>query len=324
MRQLSDEFLRQQLLERKERLASGLHLVRDREPLLNLLEEVDAALERMQYGVYGLCEVCHDTIERDRLAADPLIRTCIDHLTPAEQLALERDLDLARRIQTELLPAAAVSTPGWSAFYRYEPAGTVSGDYCDLITTGDDGLYFLVGDVSGKGIAASMLMSHLHAMFRSLITAGLPFERLMDQANRLFCESTLPGIFATLVLGRTSASGDIDICNAGHCPPLRVGANEIGGIEATGIPLGLFCTSSYGVTKIRLDSAEHLLVYTDGLSEARDHLGQEYGTERIVRNLESCRALEPAKKLDKCLEDVTSFRSGKRHDDLTVMLVQRT
>ena len=143
--------------------------------LSNLLSEVDAALARMDKGSYGLCETCHDTGEADRLLANPLERFCLDHLTNEERRGLESDLLLAARIQQTLLPSPNFAPSGWDVRYHYAPAQVVSGDYCDVFES-KAGLVFLLGDVSGKGIAASMLMSHLHATFRSLADAELPLR----------------------------------------------------------------------------------------------------------------------------------------------------
>jgi serine phosphatase RsbU (regulator of sigma subunit) len=128
--------------------------------------------------------------------------------------ALEDDLDLAARIQGGLLPKPG-RFAGWEAGYHYQPAGVVSGDYCDLIGHGDGTgeLVFLVGDVSGKGVAAAMLVSHLHAMFQSLIGVGMPVECLVERANQ---------------------HGELELCNAGHCPPLVVRDGEGMAVEAAG------------------------------------------------------------------------------------------
>jgi len=178
MAAISDQFLRTQLEQRRQRLETGIALSPENSPLVRLLEEVDSALARMEKGTYGLCETCHDAVERHRLIADPLIRYCLDHLTAEQQRALEQDLELAARIQRALLPRQDLRVGNWQVHYHYEPAGPVSGDYCDLIhSDGEAGdLLFLLGDVSGKGVAASMLMSQLHAMFRSLASVGLPLD----------------------------------------------------------------------------------------------------------------------------------------------------
>ncbi len=164
------------------------------------MASVDDALARMENGTFGICEQCHDTIEADRLLCDPLVRFCLDHLSNDEQRALEKDLALAAGIQKALLPSQDWAVDGWRACYHYQPANIVSGDYCDLIET-QDGFLFLVGDVSGKGVAASMLMSHLHATFRSLAGQNLPLQNMVEHANRLFAESTAAGQFATMVVG---------------------------------------------------------------------------------------------------------------------------
>jgi phosphoserine phosphatase RsbU/P len=319
-----DQLLHDQLLDRRQRLESGLRLVRDTAPLAHLLAQVDEALDRMKTGAYGFCEVCHDPIERERLLVNPLIRNCIDHLTVAERRALEEDLDLAWRIQHELLPERNVRWSGWDISYHYEPAGPVSGDYCDLLTTEAGTLYFLLGDVSGKGIAASMLMSHLHGMFRSLIAAGLPFAHLMERANRLFCESTMSGLFATLVLGKANRSGEVEIGNAGHCPPLWLRGKEVSTLEATGVPLGMFCTSLYPTRRIRVEPGDSLVLYTDGVTEARDSSSQEYGSVRLTELLRSNGTSSPQAKIATMLADLNAFTGAHRpHDDLSIMVVQR-
>ena len=104
MADVQEAFLRDQLLDRRQRLETALVSSRGSESLLQLLDEVDSALERMKAGTYGICETCHDTIEEDRLITDPLIRYCLDHLTPSQRRALEQDLELASQLQRGLLP----------------------------------------------------------------------------------------------------------------------------------------------------------------------------------------------------------------------------
>ena len=195
-----------------------------------------------------------DSIEKNRLLADPLVCFCLDHLTTAQRRRLEEDLELAARVQKNLLPPRDVRAAGWQAHYYYEPLGPVSGDYCDVIASenGTENLLFLLGDVSGKGVAASLLMTHLHAMFRSLTSVGLSVEQMMHRANRLFCESTVADQFATLVCGRASRSGDVEISSAGHCPVLAVRSGSVSHFESTGIPLGMFSNAEYAVHRTRL------------------------------------------------------------------------
>ncbi|HEY2233194.1 MAG TPA: TraR/DksA C4-type zinc finger protein [Candidatus Angelobacter sp.] len=133
--------LRDQLVIRRQKLEIAVAKTQTAN-LLHLLEQVDHALERVDHGSYGVCEHCAGTVEPERLFADPLTQLCLDCLNPTEQRALEQDLLLAARIQAGLLPKRDFSAAGWKVAYHYEPAGQVSGDYCDLVQHGKD-LFFM-------------------------------------------------------------------------------------------------------------------------------------------------------------------------------------
>jgi len=318
--------LRNRLQNRRQRLENAIAEFKETSHLTHLLKEVDSALERMDEGSYGLCAVCHEPVEEERLKADPLARNCLGCLTPDQQRALEQDLDLASRIQTRLLPNKNLKVNGWEAFYHYEGAGPVSGDYCDLVSseTEKGDLFFSLGDVSGKGVAASILMSHLHAIFHSLIAVGLPPDQLVQRANRIFSDSTVSANFATLVFGRAAKSGEVDICNAGHCPPLVVGEKEIKSVESTGLPLGVLGSAEYKVKRVQLSRSDSLLLYTDGLTEARDKADTEYGAERLASLVKERHVLLPRELIDVCLGDLRTFLAGlPKTDDLTIMVVRR-
>jgi sigma-B regulation protein RsbU (phosphoserine phosphatase) len=320
-----DTALRGQLIERRRRLEDAV-AERDETPqLARLLAEVDAALARMDEGSYGLCQVCHTPIEAERIISDPVACVCLGCLTPKQRRALEEDLELAARIQAGLLPRRDFAVEGWQVSYHYEAASLVSGDYCDIVVCERDGsVYFMLGDVSGKGVAASLLMSQLHAMFRTLIPLGLPLNGIVERASRLFCESTLPTHYATLVVGRADPSGEVEICNAGHLPPLHIHEGRVTEIEATGLPVGVFCDEQFTCTRHTLRRGDTLLLYTDGLSESLDRDGKEYGAARLSALLrEHCERL-PGPLVHACLQDLAAFTAGSpRADDLTVMAIRR-
>lgn len=317
--------LRKQLIDRRQKLEAAAGAFQRPAELTRLLEEVDAALHRMEIGVYGLCEVCHDSVETERLLANPLTRFCIDHLSAREQRALEEDLELAAQIQNGLLPEPTRKTDGWEVAYHYQPVGPVSGDYCDLISGDDQSLYFILGDVSGKGVAASMLMAHLHAMFRTLTSIGLPLEQMVERASRVFCESTLPTQYATLVCGKASANGEVEICNAGHLPPLLIQRGTVTNIAATGLPVGVFSTESFSCSKFRLGKGDSIFLYTDGFSERSDADGREYGIERLSDLLRDKRELSPRHLIEFGVRELEAFADGGApFDDLTLMAIQRT
>jgi phosphoserine phosphatase RsbU/P len=322
-------YLRAELERRYDRLASAIKASVAAVPptadasLSNLLTEVDAALDRLDAGTYGLCETCHDTIEADRLLANPLERFCLDHLTTDERRALESDLLLAAKIQQTLLPSRSFAPDGWHMRYHYSPARVVSGDYCDVFES-KSGLVFLLGDVSGKGIAASMLMSHLHATFRSLADAELPLDRMVGVANRIFAESTMAGQFATLVVGRATRDGAVDLVSAGHLPLLHLCAGETKSQGATGVPLGMFPNTTFPVFSFSISAGDSLLIYTDGLTEARNADGEEYGLHRVRALADGHRDKRPAELISHCLADLNAFTSSaKQTDDLTLLALQR-
>lgn len=323
--------LRDQLLLRRRKLESatahahtaGAALARtETANLLQLLQQVDQALERVDAGSYGICEVCKGEMETQRLLTDPLARVCLDCLNPAEARALERDLELAARIQSGLLPKPDLHTGSWKVSYHYDPAGLVSGDYCDLVTHGRD-LYFMLGDVSGKGVAASMLMANLHAMFRALVPTGLPLEQLLERANRIFCESTLPTQYATLICGKANEDGKVEICNSGHLAPLHVTADQVRALESSTVPVGLFSDQQFSPTKLGFSPGDSLVLYTDGVTEALGPDGSEYGPQRLSKLIDQCRSRTSKEMVEQCIHDLLAFRaSSQKVDDQTLMVLQ--
>jgi sigma-B regulation protein RsbU (phosphoserine phosphatase) len=327
MASMNDTFFRPQLEERRQRLRTLLATTPpEAVQLERLLGEVDAALARVAAGSFGVCETCHDPIEPERLIADPLLRFCLDHLTAAEQRALEQDLRTAARIQHGLLPPVESRFDGWEVRYHWEPAGLVSGDYCDVVKdAAGGGFLFVFGDVAGKGVAAAMLMSHLHATFRSLLGTTESTSELVERANRVFRDSALSPHFATLVCGRALPGGVIEICNAGHCQPRLISAGAGARVvDPTGLPVGAFYSSHFTSVQLQVQPGEALLLYTDGLTEARDREGREYGEGRLEELLSRAGGLSGAELLRLCRDDLDAHLGGDRPgDDLTLMVVQR-
>jgi phosphoserine phosphatase RsbU/P len=316
-------YVRNELEVRRQRLLEASSTPDSDASLRQLLDSVDAALARINAGTFGICETCHDTIEPDRLLCDPLVRFCLDHLSRDEQRALESDLEMAARIQRTLLPRSDWAIDGWRARYHYQPANVVSGDYCDLIES-NGGFLFLLGDVAGKGVAASMLMSHLHATFRTLAHQHLPLPVLMDHANRLFCESTAAGQYATMIVGYASSDGRVEYISAGHLPLLHLSSTDVWAHDATGVPLGMFSSTQFHVCRAELQPGDKLLLFTDGLTETANDVGKEYGIARVQELAKLHAGADPQQLLSACLGEIRTFAgSEKQADDLTVMVLHR-
>jgi sigma-B regulation protein RsbU (phosphoserine phosphatase) len=181
-----------------------------------------------------------------------------------------------------------------------------------------------LGDVSGKGVSASILMSHLHATFRSLIPQGLPLEEVFSRANRLLTESTLPSSYATMLAGRLDRSGGLELCNAGHCPAVLVRDGRTLHVGGPGMPLGFFADATFERHTVRMEPGDLLFLYTDGLTESLGAKGEPYGPERIDRLLRGVNGQAPQWVVRGCLQDLERFRGTvAREDDLTVMAIRR-
>ena len=317
-----NSMLQEQLVDRRHRLEEAVsHEGRESE-YARLLGEVDAALQRFEQGTFGVCEECHGAIEADRLLADPLIRVCLGDLSAKQRSQLEYDLELAAEIQRGLLPTPGRQINSWQVDFAYQPAGIASGDYVDVMPH-DGELYFILGDVSGKGMAASLLMSSLHAMFHSLVPLGLPLCDLMQRANRVLCESSPANLYATLVIGRADGNGEVEICNAGHLPPLVVRHGGYEEVNSAGLPLGMFCEVQFSSSNLTLGRDEVLLLYSDGVTEAISESGSEFGLARLVESLNHGSELEPSTVVRNCLGAVQAFRGrAATNDDLTVMALK--
>lgn len=327
MASVGDAYFQKQLTVRKERLEAANARNGASAEINRLVAEVDAALARLDSGTFGICEVCGGAVESERLLADPLTRVCLDELRPEELRRLEADLEMAGRIQRGLLPPQDLTVHGWEVHYRYEPLGPVSGDYCDLIVPNPPSseLFFLLGDVSGKGVAASLLMSHLHAMFRSLVTVGQPLAQMIALASRLFCESTVAGQYATLVAGRADSRGHIEIASAGHPAALLLADGGVTFIESSGFPLGMFSDALFGTHSYELRPGDSLLFYSDGVTESRSASGEEFGVGRLRQLAQSRRGAPPADLVAACLAELRSFTGSQpRTDDVTLMALRRS
>jgi sigma-B regulation protein RsbU (phosphoserine phosphatase) len=316
--------VREQLLTGRARLADVLE-GREKAQISRLLNEVDEALQRINEGGFGICEECHTPIDEDWLEQNPLTTVCLEHMTPKQQRALEYDLELAAQIQKGLLPPIDFSVKGWEICYHYQPAGVVGGDYCDLIEGSHGELYFVMADVSGKGVAAAMLSSNLRAIFRSLIPMGLSTEELVRRANQLFRQSTLPTQYATLVCGKAAANGELEIVNAGHLPAMLMGESGLSIFDSTSQPLGVFENMELSAGKAHLRQGDTLVVYTDGISEAENDAGDEYGVDRLRAVIEKCRLQCPVQLIGSCKEHLQLFRGAReRFDDETLLAIQYT
>lgn len=316
--------VRTELLDRRHRLDGLIRQVGRADDLVQLLEQVDAALAGLEAPSAGLCRVCGLSILEHDLRAHPLLEYCLCELSERQQRELEHDLRMARRLQLALLPEQPFAAAGWEAHHRYVPAGAVSGDYCDLIRA-DGGVIAALGDVSGKGVAAAFLMAQLNGLLRSLAPEFPPLGDLVARANRFFLERAAGLHFATLLCARLGPDGAVEFCNAGHCPPLLIRNGRVSRIEPDGLPVGVAEADQYATQHARLQPGDCLVLYSDGVTETRNANGELFGEERLNRTLCAAHDRPPAQLIAACLAQLAAFQGHTaREDDLTIMVICRT
>ncbi|MDX1501938.1 MAG: PP2C family protein-serine/threonine phosphatase [Thermoanaerobaculia bacterium] len=314
--------LRDELAARRGRLVEGAAWD---EELGDLLRRVDSALSRLAAPPERLCSVCHDPIGADSLAASSSLSICLECLSADERRSLERDLERAHRVQRALLPPVDLRHAGWRGGWLWEPKGAVSGDHVDFVPPRrpEEPAHLLLGDVAGKGVAASLLQSHLHALFRSLLAPGDDLGRLLAAANRRFHAATGARSYATLVAARLHADGTVELANAGHPRPLVADRRGVRPVEGSGVPLGLFEEAEYESRSLKLTEGDTLLLYTDGWTEAESRRG-EFGVGRAAAALRSASDLPLPDLLAACRDEMTAYLGGgERQDDVTLLALRR-
>jgi serine phosphatase RsbU (regulator of sigma subunit) len=244
----------------------------------------------------------------------------------AAQTAQEKraalDASLAREVQSGLFPRSLPQLDTLSYSGVSIPAGLVGGDYFDFLDLGRGYLGLAVGDVSGKGVAAALLMANLQAHVRSQCALALEdLDSMLRAVNRLFYGSTLPGSYATLFFAEyCDASRRLRYLNCGHPPPLllrRDGTLEC--LEATGTVLGLEKDWDCGVEEVRLAPGDTLVFYTDGVTEAANQLGEEYGARRLAERLQQAPELPAPQLLEFLLDGARQFTGAPFEDDATLV-----
>ena len=232
---------------------------------------------------------------------------------------IQREADEARAIQQSFFLRAVPLVPGFAFETAWHPAGAVAGDWFDFIDLGDQRYGVVLADVSGKGMPAALLMSGTRAILRSLARLhGSPSQTLVHLGRTL--EEDFPsGKFVTMVYGVLDArSREIIIASAGHLRPLLIDGNKSSFLDVdTGLPLGLGA-SSYPEYSVKLTPGTQLLFYTDGITEAMNQQGEEFGPSRLIEHF-----LRPGACVEKLIEEVKAFgHESDRTDDSTAVLIR--
>lgn len=244
----------------------------------------------------------------------------------AERRSMQ-ELAIATQVQSRLFPQTLPALKSLQYAGACIPARAVGGDYYDFLSLGPDRLGFVIADVAGKGIAAALLMANLQANLRSQYALALEQpQRLLQKVNRLFCENTPDGSFATLFFADyDDSSGYLRYVNCGHLCGLVVRRDgSIGRLESTSTVLGIFKNWECDVGESALRPGDLLALYTDGVTESMDQEFEEFGEERLVESLRHHRQKPPQSLLTSVVEDVRAFCPHEQHDDITLIIAKRS
>jgi sigma-B regulation protein RsbU (phosphoserine phosphatase) len=292
-------------------------------PLLRDQEEIGVLQVLNPMGKEAFDEVDLEAFEAyGRLAGNAIDR--LRSIERRQEMArVDQELAFAREIQNSFLPQKLPELPDLAFAAAYRPALNVGGDFYDVLEIGPDEIYFVVGDVSGKGIPAALLMAQSLSTLRMIIKPGMSPAEALARWNRRLCGHTVRGMFITAILGRITPSlRRVQIASAGHCHPFRVTAN--GGAELLLVenspPLGILGGLECQLTPAILGPGDWLVFYTDGLTEsynpARDLLGID-GVKRLLSSDRYLTATDIVLKLQH--GEAAHRRNAIPHDDLTIL-----
>jgi serine phosphatase RsbU (regulator of sigma subunit) len=262
------------------------------------------------------------------------VETFAEYLKKADsdsgvQRAFRTDLERAQDIQQAFFPPQSFSIPCLSCETFYQPARGIGGDYYDFLSLSGGRWGIAIGDVSGKGIGAALLMASLQASLKSqALHPHLDLSALIGDVNRLVYESSPSALFASLFYAEYEpASRILQYVNAGHNPPiilrLQKKSCELFHLSAEAVPVGMFADTQFAATKFQLEKNDILVAYTDGITEAANPSGELWGLERLEKLLQSCSGMTPSEIVERILAEVSDFANGEpQRDDVTLVVMK--
>jgi serine phosphatase RsbU (regulator of sigma subunit)/predicted enzyme related to lactoylglutathione lyase len=263
---------------------------------------------------------------------DDLVREIeAERRAAAEKLEAERrtarELEIAKQVQARLFPQKAPEFKTLDYAGLCIQAREVGGDYYDFLTLGEDRLGLIIGDTSGKGIGAALLMANLQANVRSQSAMALAYpQRFLQSVNQLFYENTTESAYATLFLAEyDDRNRSLRYVNCGHYPPMLLRAdNTLERFGPTATVLGLFpeWKCDVDIAEQQLRHGDVLALYTDGVTEAFDDAGEEFGEERLLEALRQNRERCSEAIIAAIVDEVRRFSPGEQHDDITLIVAK--
>jgi phosphoserine phosphatase RsbU/P len=246
------------------------------------------------------------------------------HEEQASSEQAKRQLETASQVQRRMLPASAPSLDGVELGYVYDPSLQLSGDFFDFIDlpTGDVGI--CIADVVGKGVPAALLMTAIRSTLRAFAPTSDDVTRIVSQVNHHLCRDSRHSEFATLFYGILNVvNRTLTFCDAGHPPPVLLRGDEFTDLEAGGMAIGILLGESYESNTVQLQSGDTIAMVTDGVTEAMNFEGEEFGRERLLRAVWKYRNTDAQHLASQILWDVRRFAGlAEQSDDITIVTIK--
>lgn len=287
------------------------------------LHVIKESLEKIDEGTFGICEICNQPVDDELLKMDYTATVCLGHYTEEELRQLENELELSQVVQRALLPQQPPEIPGLSIAGFSRPTQIVSGDYFDFIQFKDGAHGIVMADVSGHGVSAGMLMTSLQTAFHTLVPeANSPLE-VLQRINRLYIHNIKFTTFVTIFFAKYDPNTRIfTYANAGHNSGYLYhgSVKEEVWLRPTGPAIGLMEGFNIGTEQVELRDEDILLLYTDGITEAMNAQGEQFGNERLARLIRDNTDLTAQELANAILLTVNEFTGDKNFvDDISII-----
>ncbi len=246
------------------------------------------------------------------------------HEASIQQERLKNEVMLAREIQLDLLPKKPPHHSQLDLAGKMVSSVEVGGDYFDYFALDANRIGVAIGDVSGKGVPAAMLMSSLQAVFKNLaVRDRMNPSDVVGELNKHLCANAKSELFTTFFYGIIDMiDSTFSFCNAGHCPAILLKTEFADRLGEGGLILGIDSNHVYTEGRVRLDPGDILFLYTDGVTEQASPTDEEYGEDRLIRFLKANRNLPLGRLQDSLFATILAFGDGKQHDDITNVIVR--
>ncbi len=288
------------------------------------LDVINKSLEKIEEGTFGVCEICNEPVDDELLKMDYTATVCLGHFSEEELRQLESELELSQVVQRALLPQQAPEIPGMNIAAFSRPAQIVSGDYFDFVRFKDGAYGFVMADVSGHGVSAGMLMTSLQTAFHTLAPEALSPLEVLERINRLYMHNIKFTTFVTVFFGKLDPiTRLLTYGSAGHNSAYlyRAAHDEEVLLHPTGPAIGLMEGFNVRLEQVQLNQGDTLVLYTDGITEASNHAGEQLGLDRLAEVIRANRNLAAEQLVQKILQALNAFTDGSPLMDDTTLVV---